>query len=493
MNSKGKTKDEKWKIKSVSLVLTLGFLILHFAFTVPAQSKPTVLGHTEKPDPRNHTKQHETYWDRVLRVVSCAFVERSSLVSQSFRLPFSFNNTPTITLDDRLAVFDDAWETIYERYYDPAFHGVDWEAERALFRPLAAEARTTVELYGVLRRMLGSLHDAHTRVYAPDERSSDWQHPRYISVGISVREIEGSPVVAAVERGSEAERAGLRAGDTVLSVDGEAATALFARRLREMVGSSTTTAARAQAMAKLFDGPRDSTLALRWLDANGKERTTTLRREQRTRAATLRAERVRGHVGVIEFDLFTVESAADLMHALDDQLRGVRALVIDLRNNGGGEAEAMTEVASLFLPPGKSLGYFKDRSGRVAFEPLTHSPASFASDFSKSSRLPLVILTSERTSSAAEIFVAALREAGRAVIIGQQTCGCVLAIRHRHTLPDGGELDVSEMDYFTAAGAHLEGTGLAPDEPVALNRQDLRAGRDRALERAVEHLLNKSR
>jgi carboxyl-terminal processing protease len=435
MKAKLKMKNEKWKSSSAALILTFAFLILHFAFSDSVNSK----------------------------------------------------NTPTATLDNRLAVFDDAWETVRDRYYDPAFHGVDWEAEREKFRPLAARTQTSAELYGVLRRMLGSLHDAHTRVFAPDERS-DWQHPRYISIGISVREVEGAPVVVSVERGSQAERAGLRAGDLVLSVDGEAATDLFARRLQEMVGSSTAAAARLLAMAKLFDGPRDSILGLRWSDANGKVRETTLKRELRERDPTLHVERVRGHVFLVEFNIFTEETVMNLVHALNDQLRTARGLIIDLRNNGGGEAEAMAEAASVFLPTGKSLGYFKDRSGLVAFEPRTGAAMLIAPDAIKNSRVPLVVLTSERTSSAAEIFVAALRESRRAFVIGQNTCGCVLAIRRRHTLPDGGELDVSEMDYFTAAGTHLEGNGLAPDEKITLNRQDLRARRDGALERALERL-----
>ncbi len=101
---------------------------------------------------------------------------------------------------------------------------------------------------------------------------------------------------------------------------------------------------------------------------------------------------------------------------------------------------------------------------------------------------PVVILTSERTSSAAEIFVAAMKEGRRAYIIGGPTCGCVLAIRRRHALPDGGELDVSEMDFRTARGMRLEGRGLTPDENITLERRDLRARRDRALERSLELL-----
>ncbi|MDQ3819821.1 MAG: hypothetical protein M3362_19400, partial [Acidobacteriota bacterium] len=99
-----------------------------------------------------------------------------------------------VASDSRLAVFDDVWETVRERYYDATFHGLDWEMERERFRPLAESAQTTLELYGVIRSMLGDLKDAHTRVFAPDERF-DWQHPRFMSVGISVREVGGLPVV----------------------------------------------------------------------------------------------------------------------------------------------------------------------------------------------------------------------------------------------------------------------------------------------------------
>ncbi|HKC64672.1 MAG TPA: S41 family peptidase [Pyrinomonadaceae bacterium] len=406
-------------------------------------------------------------------------------------LPFTFLLLPSFAAlrtasDSRLAVFDDVWETVRERYYDPTFHGLDWETERARFRPLAESAQTTQELYNVIRSMLSDLKDAHTRVFAPDERF-DWQHPRFISVGIAVREVGGLPVVVSVEQGSDAEREGVRAGDVVTKIDGEDALDVFARRLKEQAGSSTPAAARLQAMAKLFEGKRDTALNISWIDFDGKERTATLKREWRERDTGVRVRRV-GKVGIVEFDVFTQASAVDFIRALTNRLRGVRGLIIDLRNNGGGEADAMAEVASAFLPQGVSLGHFTDRSHSIQFEPHTHSNMLYTADAVESVRAPLVILTSGRTSSAAEIFVAAMREARRAFTVGQTTCGCVLAIRRRHILPDGGELDVSEMDYFTAEGKRLEGEGITPDLSITLDRQDLRAHRDRAMERAIERL-----
>jgi C-terminal processing protease CtpA/Prc len=99
-----------------------------------------------------------------------------------------------------------------------------------------------------------------------------------------------------------------------------------------------------------------------------------------------------------------------------------------------------------------------------------------------------VVLTSENTSSAAEILAAALQTKGRAQVIGSGTCGCVLAIRSRHALPDGGVLDVSEFDYKTAGGERLEGAGIKPDNMTPVTRVDIYSRRDRALEHAIDLL-----
>jgi len=393
----------------------------------------------------------------------------------------------TETRQGRLAVFDDVWETIRARYYDASFNGLDWEAERERFRPTAAEAKSPAEFYSVLRRMLGSLRDAHTRVYSPEEKF-DWRHPRVVTTGIYVREVAGLPAVAAVERGSEAERRGLRAGDIITSIGDEPALELFARRVRDAVGASTAQSVRARALSALLGGPAGTSVKVGWRASDGKERTAVLRREWRDRTARLVLEKSRGDLFVVRFDAFTQTVARDFLRSLGNRLRGARGLVLDLRNNGGGDSEAMTDVASVFLSPRTGLGRFMDRTGRVVVEPRTRRSMLMTAESIAPFEGSLVILTSERTSSAAEIFAASLKEAGRAVIIGTKTCGCVLAIWRKHQLPDGGELDVSELDYRTGGGLRLEGVGVEPQETITLDLADLRAGRDRAIERALERL-----
>jgi carboxyl-terminal processing protease len=188
----------------------------------------------------------------------------------------------------------------------------------------------------------------------------------------------------------------------------------------------------------------------------------------------------------IEIDAFTRTLVLELIGSARDTLRHTRGIVLDLRNNGGGDATAMAEVASLFMPPATPLGQFTDRQGKVVLALGTN--AMYVSALDRNRRPPLVILTSERTSSAAEILIAALQHSTNVTVIGGQTCGCVLAVRAPHALPDGGELEVSELDYRTAKGVRLEGLGITPDETVSLSRRDLYAHRDRIREVAVAKL-----
>lgn len=393
----------------------------------------------------------------------------------------------TETRAGRLAVFDDVWETIRDRYYDASFNGLDWEAERERFRLRAAEAKNSSEFYSVLRRMLGGLRDSHTRVYAPEEKF-DWQHPRVVTTGVSVREVDGQAVVVGLERGSDAESAGLRVGDIITSVDDEPAPDLFMKRLKDVTGASTSQSARARAMAALLAGAAASTVKVGWRGSDGRERAAIFRRQWQDRTAKLSIEKSRDDFFIVRFDAFTGRVALDFMRALRSRLQRARGIILDLRNNGGGDSEAMTDVASVFLSPRTGLGRFTDRTGSIVIEPQTRTAMILAAESITRFNGSLVILTSERTASAAEIFVASIKEARRATVIGTSTCGCVLAIRRRHLLPDGGELDVSEMDYRTSLGLRLEGTGVAPDEIVTLDLADIRARRNRTIERAIERL-----
>jgi len=390
----------------------------------------------------------------------------------------------TATTEGRLAVFDDAWERINERYYDQTFHGLDWDAQRTTFRAQAAKADSARELYAVLRRMIGSLNDPHTRIYAPDEKF-DWWRPKFVTTGFSIFEVDGLPTVVNVDPKSPAHDAGIKAGDVIETIDGQPALTVIKNTLANLP-QSVTAGARFRVFAKLLDGPSDTTVDITSMTKDGKHRSSRLLRYWQQRELGLRMMR-RDGIAVISIEAFTKPIAAVFASTISSQLKGARAVVVDLRTNGGGDAEAMSEVASAFLGSGMNLGLFTDRAGS-SFMLSTQMRALSSPALSQTRGVPLVVLTSERTASAAEIFVAALRSSGRASVVGHETCGCVLAVRSQHVLPDGGLLDVSELDYATADGHRLEGHGLKPDETISVERSDLYAGRDRVLRAAIDRV-----
>ena len=150
----------------------------------------------------------------------------SSLARDATDATFISTSTP----EGRLAVFDDAWSTINTRYYDRHFHGLDWEAQRTTFRSLVAQANSSEQLYSTLRQMISSLNDPHTRVFSPEEKF-DWWRPRFVTIGLGLREVDGRPTVVHVDRNSAPDRQGLRVGDVIETIDGEPALSLAFRRL----------------------------------------------------------------------------------------------------------------------------------------------------------------------------------------------------------------------------------------------------------------------
>jgi len=436
---------------------------------------------------RNRTRSgaRHRHFLRALYFVLCALLV-SQLATASFVRAVSDDSSlvSTTTVEGRLAVFDDAWETIQERYYDPKFHGIDWQMQRVTFRPAAARAGKPHEFYDVLRQMIASLKDAHTRVYSPDEKF-DWWNPRFITVGLTVREIEGVPTVIQIDPGSTAARTDIKPGDVIVSIDDQPVAEAIKQRLRYSSLSDETNA-RYRAVGALFEGPAETSVKVTWANRKGKQKSAVLQRYWNQRELGFSNQR-KGNIAILRIDAFTQSVAVEFTKMLPAALEGADGIVLDLRANGGGDAEAMADVASLFLDEGTNLGRFADRSG-ASFELETFAKRLWRSLAPSQIKLPLVVLTSENTSSAAEIMVAALQAKHRGQVIGTGTCGCVLAIRSRHALPDGGVLDVSEFDYRTANGLRLEGAGIKPDRLVLTTRADIYSRNDRALELARKFL-----
>ncbi len=385
-----------------------------------------------------------------------------------------------ISRSEGLQVLENVWKAVSERYYDRSFNGIDWKAQLETIRPLVDEAGNRQELYRLLRRMIGSLGDAHTRVFAPED-GFDRNRPSGITTGVSVRRVEGAAVVTWVEPGSEAAKQGLRPGLRIKSIDGTPVEQVVAAA-REDVGISSTPLAReVLSFERIFYGPRDTSLEVEVADPEAETRKAILRRRFVEFQRRVLTRRLPNEIGYIELTGFAPEVEREFDAAILSN-QASRGLILDLRNNGGGFVSTVARVASHFFSRQTELGVFITRQGKASPRRTQRLKNIY--------RGPVVILVSARSASGAEMLAAAMQERRRATIVGNSaaTCGCLVGVSRSVNLPDGGRLNVSDTDFRTAFGRRVEGAGVAPDERIELRISDLADGRDRALEWAVDHL-----
>ena len=383
-----------------------------------------------------------------------------------------------LTQRDRQEIFSDTWETINEKYYDPAFNGVNWRAVREQYRPAAEAARTDDDFYTVMKKMVGELRDAHTRFATPRERM-EREQLKTITAGVSIREVEDQPVIVGVEPNSEAARKGVETGMVVLTIDGKPVAEKLAEAQARVGGSSTERAVKLRIYRQLVEGEPGTPLRLALERADGSRMDVSLTRHVVPDVAQVTSRRLPSGIGYIKLTLWKSPVHKEFKQALES-MGDAPGIIVDLRGNPGGEAQEVVKIASYFFNARVSFGQFISRNGRALTLYTDRDDQIYKG--------PVTILMNEGSGSGSELFSAAMQENGRASVVGRQSCGCVLGIPRFRKLKGGSELAVSELKYMSPQGHKIEGTGVTPDRAVPLTLADLRRHRDAALEAAESAL-----
>lgn len=357
-------------------------------------------------------------------------------------------------------VFDSVWAEVRSQYYDPDLHGVDWNAARRTWRPVALTAPDDRTLYRALGEMLDLLDDDHAGAAPPAvARRQDTLRRRRAAIGVSLRpEASGDAfLIEQVRPGSPAAEAGVAVGWRLITGEG----ALWTPEQDIAEGRSVT---------------------LSLVDAEGAARPLTLIPRMMEPTPAFVTDRSRPGVLVLTVDGFE----AGLGRWMGEQLANLPPetdVVIDLRGNPGGRLAEADAVLSCFLPRDRLWAARTGRSGRR----VELRTAGGCGDLGAPIRNDVAVLVDANSRSAAELTPAALQEARRAVVVGAPTAGAVL-ISQETRLPDGGRLSLSRADFITSGGVRLEKRGVTPDVAAPLTLEDRRAGRDPGLDAAVAAL-----
>jgi carboxyl-terminal processing protease len=360
---------------------------------------------------------------------------------------------PAYTPELEARVFDRAWDLVTRHYWDRAKVGASWAAARAHFRPLATHAPDRPAFYTILGEMLASLGDSH--VYAID--------PLQIAIGKAkdsgqaaegfgfamLPDDDGCWLVTRVVAGSSAAKAGVQIGWEVRAVNGKPIDIDYQPIEKEQAR---------------FD----------FVDENGAGHPLTLTAALEDPEPVRRAVRLKGNVLLVALDGFDEGDDKWLARQLQDD-GPPSAVILDLRDNDGGDADVLAKVAGLFFAQDRPLVHRIERHETVQMLRGTGRRAFLG---------PLAVLVGPDSASGAEALAALVDESGRGVTVGDRTAGALTGASE-YRLPDGGQLSVAEFDIRTPGGRRLEGVGLEPRIPIKPTLADRRAGRDPVLDRAL--------
>ena len=421
-----------------------------------------------------------------IALVSISFLSAYAQTPAIVSLP----QTEAASRDTRSEAFDKVWTTVNEKHYDPTFGGVNWKKVRDKYEPKAKAAGSDKEFHDVLRQMLGELKLSHFGIHPPTAEMVAAQTGRGV-VGIDILILDGVPVVNRVDKGSPAEKAGVRTGHLISRIDGKKWKELTAQLQTSLAARNITEGMRKvyleRSIEAFINSKPETTLVLEVLGPENKAEKFTIVRDRFSgemsqalgnfppQEVIFESKLLPDNIGYMRFNMWVIPQMPKLRKAMGE-FAEARAVIIDLRGNPGGVGGMAPGLAGLLFREKASLGSMKMRGGSMEFIAFPQ-PDAFNGR--------IVILTDHGTGSTSEVFAAGMQETGRAVVLGETSAGAVLPSVFEK-LPTGYLFQYAISDYRSPKNILIEGRGVVPDLHVKQSRDSLLAGRDAQLDEAVK-------
>ena len=350
-----------------------------------------------------------------------------------------------------------AFENEYYESFDDKLNAVISTLEENYYEEIDKEA-----LYEeAIRGLVAGVGDPYTSYFTQEEYSSfmEKMSGSYEGIGVVISYGESKEVVVVVApfKNSPGEKAGIKPGDRILSVDGTDVIGMDIDKIVELIKGDKGT----------------DVLVSVWRE--DKEIELTITRdviEVPTIEYSLMDNQI-GYIVMSGFDLITEEQFKAALADLEKQ--GAEGLILDLRNNPGGFLHIVYAIADELLDKGKMVVYTEDKNGNRE-ELITQDDESFEN--------PMVVLINENSASASEILAGAIKDHELGTIVGKTSFGKGL-VQGSIELEDGSSIKVTVSKYFTPDGNYINEVGIAPDVEV---EEDLETEQDEQLDKAIEVL-----
>ncbi len=352
-------------------------------------------------------------------------------------------------------LYQRAWKLIKDSYYDQKFGeknnkdgAQDWGRWEHHYD---GKLKTSDDAHKAIETMLASLGDPYTRFLDrdafDDEKSQIDAHLFGVGMQLGMNKEHKVVVIAPIED-TPAFKAGVQPGDEITEVD-----------KKPVKGQSLDT------VVKQIRGPIKTKVGIT-LMRKAEKKSVMLERAEIPIRAVASSEMLPGNIGYIRLDSFISSKANSEMKLALKKLSGADGIVLDLRNNPGGLLANAIEIANMFLDKGIIVSTI-DADGYKTSQMSTSSPMTHQ---------PMIVLINGGSASASEILSGALRDNGRAKLVGQTSFGKGL-VQAINKLEDGSGINVTIARYLTPNDTDIHKHGITPDYMVKLEDKDYTTGR----------------
>lgn len=316
---------------------------------------------------------------------------------------------------------------------------------------------------GILKGYVDGLDDVYSAYYDKEETKAlqESTSGEYYGVGAVLSEDATTGIVTIVEvyEDSPAEKAGLKAEDILYKVDDT-----------EVTGMDLT---KVVSYIKGDEGTDVALTVIRGDEEDEIELTATRAKIEIHTVSYKMLEDKIGYIKVTEFDTVTTQQYTDALDDLESQ--GMERLIVDLRNNPGGNVSTVCDMLDRMLPEGLIV-YTQDKDGNK-----NEATSDEENQFTK----PMVVLMNGNSASASEIYAGAIQDYGLGKIVGTQSYGKGV-VQQIFDLGDETSLKITIADYYTPKGRNINGQGITPDVEIEYQKDENDADADNQLDKAIE-------
>lgn len=406
---------------------------------------------------------------KIILSVIVVFLVLAGLVVAGFvidRVLFPANQGEAFNLETQPSYQDTLFDIRHYYYRDYSEAKITTAAEAAVEKAKKRGVKNPDELLNTgLTALVNALGDAHSGYLTPEEnkRLAQDLSGTFFGVGFTLREDKatGRPKVVTVIKGSPSEKAGIKAGDIIWTVDG-----------KDTKGEPLDT------VVLRIRGKEGTKVKLK-VQRDGKPMDFTITREK-IAIPDFESEMQDGNIGVLKLYEFNSGVSEKVRAAVTDlQQKGAKGFILDLSNDPGGLLDEAVKVSSVFINDGPIVSYQTKGEKKVVEDATGGAETS----------LPLVVVTNGGSASSSEITAGALKDRGRAVLVGSKSYGKG-SVQKVFELENQGAAKLTIALYYLPNGESIDGKGIQPDVQVAEIKDNPDATNKAQVDRAKQVLNN---